>query len=188
VKTSAAVSLRRRALCAVLAFAAPSARARDAPAPVLVLRHAATDPGVGDPPGFRLDQCSTQRNLSPAGREQALAIGRRLRAEGWLPRQIRSSRWCRCLDTATLIAEGLGVPLRPQPWPALDSFFGSRGSQAEQTALLRERLTASRDAGFELWVTHQVNISALTGRATAMGDGLWLSPGAGDAVDARPFD
>lgn len=178
---------RRRALCAVVALGAAASHARDVPAPVLVLRHAATEPGVGDPPEFRLDQCSTQRNLSAAGREQALAFGRGLRARGWVPREIRSSRWCRCLDTAALIAEGLEAAVRPQPWPALDSFFGARNGEAAQTALLRERLAARRADGFELWVTHQVNISALTGRATAMGEGLWLSPAAGGTIDARPF-
>lgn len=183
------MSAMRRALCATLALGALTARAGAAPAPLLVLRHAATEPGVGDPPGFRLAECSTQRNLSAAGREQALAIGRRLRDQGWLPQQIRSSRWCRCLDTAALIADALGGAPRPQPWPALDSFFGARDAEAAQTALLRERLAGfGRGSGFELWVTHQVNISALTGRATAMGTGLWLTPGAGGAIDARPFD
>lgn len=179
---------RRRALCAVLAWGSGVACARPASAAVLVLRHAATEPGVGDPAGFRLDQCSTQRNLSPLGREQALAIGHRLREQDWLPREIRSSRWCRCLDTAALIAQGLGAAVQPQPWPALDSFFASSDRQAAQTALLRARLSSSRDAGFELWVTHQVNISALTGRATAMGTGLWLVPTAGGGIDVRPFD
>jgi phosphohistidine phosphatase SixA len=179
---------RRRALCAVLALGSGAVLAREAPAAVLVLRHAATAPGVGDPEGFRLDQCSTQRNLSPPGREQALAIGHRLRAQGWLPREIRSSRWCRCLDTAALIAQACGAPVRPRPWPPLDSFFGSSDRQAAQTALLRARLAANRNAGFELWVTHQVNISALTGRATAMGEGLWLAPTVGGGLEARPFD
>ena len=180
--------LQRRALCAWLAFGAAPACSRDVPGQVLVLRHAATDPGVGDPEGFRLDQCSTQRNLSPAGREQALAIGRKLRARGWVPREIRSSRWCRCLDTASHIAEGLGAAPRPQPWPALDSFFGARDSEAAQTALLRERLAANPGAGFELWVTHQVNITALTGRTVAMGEGLWLAGSARGEIDAHPFD
>jgi phosphohistidine phosphatase SixA len=179
----------RRALCTALAFGAVAARGGTAPAPVLVLRHAATEPGIGDPPGFRLDQCSTQRNLSPAGREQALAIGRRLRAQGLAPRAIRSSRWCRCLDTAALIADVLGGAPRPQPWPALDSFFGARDAEAAQTALLRERLAGlGRDGGFELWVTHQVNISALTGAAAAMGQALWLASRADGSLAASPFE
>lgn len=38
---------------------------------VAVIRHTSTESGIGDPPGFRLGDCSTQRNLSAAGREEA---------------------------------------------------------------------------------------------------------------------
>jgi hypothetical protein len=34
----------------------------------VLIRHALTTPGVGDPPGFRLDDCATQRNLTDEGR------------------------------------------------------------------------------------------------------------------------
>jgi phosphohistidine phosphatase SixA len=46
----------------------------------VLMRHAATDPGAGDPPGFRLDDCATQRNLSAAGREDARRVGNAFRA------------------------------------------------------------------------------------------------------------
>jgi hypothetical protein len=36
---------------------------------VVLLRHAATEPGVGDPPDFSLSDCRTQRNLSAAGQQ-----------------------------------------------------------------------------------------------------------------------
>lgn len=42
---------------------------------VLLIRHASTEAGPGDPPGFMLGQCSTQRNLSEAGRSEARAMG-----------------------------------------------------------------------------------------------------------------
>lgn len=59
---------------------------------MIVMRHARA-PGVGDPPGFRLGDCATQRNLSPAGREQAARIGTRLRAAGLTRTKVYSSRW-----------------------------------------------------------------------------------------------
>lgn len=37
---------------------------------VLLMRHAIA-PGTGDPANFQLGDCSTQRNLDQAGREQA---------------------------------------------------------------------------------------------------------------------
>ena len=68
---------------------------------VVVLRHAQTVPGIGDPPGFRLQDCSTQRNLSEEGRQQARRLGETLRRAGVKVDEVLSSRWCRCLDTAT---------------------------------------------------------------------------------------
>lgn len=142
------------------------------PAPtVLLLRHAQTEPGVGDPPGFVLGQCNTQRNLSDAGREQARKLGAALRARGLAPQRVRSSRWCRCLDTARLAFGSV------EPWPALDSFFDHRGRAEAQTTELRRARAALPSGGVEAWVTHQVNISALTGSGAAMGEVLLLRGG-----------
>ena len=135
---------------------------------VIALRHAQTDPGIGDPPDFRLDACGTQRNLSPAGRVQAERFGGMLRAAGVTLGPVRSSRWCRCLDTARL-AVG-----RVEPWPALDSFFQSRETEVVQTAAVREWALAFSGPGSALLVTHQVNLSALTGEWTGMGEALVL--------------
>jgi phosphohistidine phosphatase SixA len=138
---------------------------------VLIVRHAQTVPGVGDPPGFRLGDCDTQRNLSDAGREQARRLGERLREGGVTVGDVLSSRWCRCLDTARL-AFG-----RVVPYPPLDSFFGGRATEPAQTADVRERVRAFKGPGTLVLVTHQVNISALTGGYPAMGEGFVLAPG-----------
>ena len=61
----------------------------------VVLRHAHTDPGVGDPPGFQLNQCDTQRNLDAQGRAQAERIGRWFKSRALEPKAVRSSAWCR---------------------------------------------------------------------------------------------
>ncbi len=137
----------------------------------LLLRHAATDPGVGDPPDFRLGDCGTQRNLSAEGREQAARIGAWFAARGLRPSRVRSSPWCRCLDTAR-IAFG-----RAEVYAPLASFFGESQRRDAQTAALREALAAlpaQARGGFEVWVTHQVNISALTGEGIAMGAAVVL--------------
>ena len=42
---------------------------------LIFIRHAYA-PGNGDPDGFNLNDCSTQRNLSNEGREQAKKIGK----------------------------------------------------------------------------------------------------------------
>ncbi len=134
---------------------------------VLLVRHARTEPGVGDPPGFRLGDCRTQRNLSAAGREQALALGAALRARGIPVAEVRSSEWCRCLDTARLAFGGY-TPVRP--WAALNSFFGDASAEPEQTRKLRAAAAEVPAGANVVWVTHQVNISALTGVVPAMGE------------------
>src|SRR5687768_8648793 len=63
---------------------------------IALLRHAEA-PGIGEPPGFTLGDCSTQRNLSPEGRAQAVATGERFRANGIAAAAVYSSQWCRCL-------------------------------------------------------------------------------------------
>ena len=136
---------------------------------VMLMRHARTEPGVGDPPGYRLDRCETQRNLSAAGRAQARAAGAAMRAAGIVVELVRSSRWCRCLDTAGL-AFG-----RHEPWPALDSFFDDRGREADQTAQLADFARALRAPANAVLVTHQVNVVAATG----------VSPVQGEVVAAR---
>jgi phosphohistidine phosphatase SixA len=151
---------------------------------VLIVRHAQTVPGIGDPPGFRLDDCATQRNLSDAGRAQAKAMGERLAAAGVRVDEALSSAWCRCLDTARL-AFGRATPYEP-----LNSFFDRRATEPRQTAALRERVRTWQGAGTLALVTHQVNITALTGEVPAMGEAIVLAPGgaAGFSVVGRiPF-
>ena len=80
---------------------------------VALMRHADAPGGAGDPPGFRVDDCATQRNLSEKGRADAAKIGVRLKQEGIAFEKILSSPWCRCKDTATLL--NLGPSKRKRP-------------------------------------------------------------------------
>jgi phosphohistidine phosphatase SixA len=134
------------------------------PGHVILLRHASA-PGTGDPDGFRLDDCGTQRNLSAAGRVEAAEIGAGLRALGVEGATIFSSRWCRCLDTAR------GLQLGPvTPLPALDSFYADRAVADERTAALKAWLAATDLTRPVVLVTHQVNITALTDVVPAQGE------------------
>lgn len=154
------------------ASAAPEllARLRDGGV-LLVLRHAQTVPGTGDPPGFRLDDCSTQRNLGETGRAQARAWGELLRREGVPVELVLSSAWCRCRETAELMAVGPVGHL-----PALDSFFEDRARGPAQTAALRAWIRDWRGRGIAVLVTHQVNITALTGIVPRSGEAVLLAP------------
>ena len=134
----------------------------------LMLRHAQTEPGIGDPPGFQLEQCSTQRNLSPAGREQARRVGQWFKANKLRPRSVQTSPWCRCKDTAEL-AFGHYTVLE-----SLASTFDNRAAEDGQGRELRTRLQFLPAGQFEVWVTHQVNITALAGTVVAMGEAVLL--------------
>lgn len=134
---------------------------------VAAFRHA-NAPGTYDPPGFRLGDCSTQRNLDETGREQARRLGAWFRDRRLRPAAVRSSPWCRCLDTARL-AFG-----EAEPWGALGSPRGSADEAGPQTAL-RIALAGIGPGRFEVWVSHQFTLSALAGGGTASGEGLLLA-------------
>ena len=149
-------------------------------APALgLLRHARTTPGVGDPPGLRLERCGTQRNLSEEGRAQARAIGAWFRNLSLRPTAVRSSAWCRCRDTAAL---AFGAH---ETWSPLISTFGASADAAAATQALRAALSRIPTGAFEVWVTHQVNVTALTGEFTEMGEGLVIDAAARTVARSR---
>jgi len=131
---------------------------------VLLMRHAATEPGLGDPQGYRLDDCRTQRNLSDAGRADARRVGERLARERVVISRVYSSPWCRCRDTASL-AFG-----RFEDWDALSSVFDFPEREPDYTERVKKRI-ASFDRrspkGNVAMVTHNVNVAALTRESVA---------------------
>jgi phosphohistidine phosphatase SixA len=172
---------RRPFVASALAAALPRfATAREAVEPllraggvVIAFRHALA-PGTFDPPGFRVDDCSTQRNLNDEGREQARQLGAWFKARGLVPARVRSSPWCRCVDTATL---ALGTPER---WAALGSPVRSDAALRERrTAELRQALAAVPAGRFEAWVTHQFVLQDLAGTSTSPAEALVLRAGSG---------
>ncbi|MDJ0777686.1 MAG: histidine phosphatase family protein [Gammaproteobacteria bacterium] len=139
-----------------------------------LMRHALA-PGTGDPGNFDIDNCATQRNLSERGREQARATGERFRRNGIQRAQVYSSRWCRCQETARLMALG-----DVRSFAGLNSFFRDRstepGQSAATLALIEEHIAAG---GTPLvLVTHQVNITALTDVFPGSGEIIVVKPGA----------
>lgn len=139
---------------------------------IVLFRHA-NAPGVGDPPGHRLGDCTTQRNLDDAGREQARRIGQTLRARKVPVRRVLSSQWCRTRETAQLAFPGL---VRDEP--LFNSFFEDRSSAPAQTAAALALLKRWRGPGVLVVSTHQVNITALTGATVASGEGVVVRVGA----------
>ena len=124
---------------------------------IAVMRHAIA-PGTGDPSAFTLGECNTQRNLSSDGRDQAMRIGAQFRENGIQAARVFSSQWCRCLDTAEILELG---PV--QELPIINSFFRQFEQQEPQTQALRDWIAAQKPDEPLILVTHQVNITALTG-------------------------
>lgn len=131
---------------------------------IALLRHALA-PGIGDPSAFQLDDCSSQRNLSDEGRAQAKQIGDRFRENGIAAAEVYSSQWCRCLDTAALLGLGTVKPLE-----AINSFFQDFERREGQTASLEKWIRSRTLKEPIVLITHQVNITALTGNFAASGE------------------
>ena len=141
---------------------------------VVLVRHALTDPGVGDPPGFRLEDCGTQRNLSAEGRREAQRLGEALRARKVPVEQVLSSPWCRCIETARL-----AFGASPQLQPALSNLFGRREREAAQVAELRGIVQRPAGGGNLFLVTHGSTTQALTGVSPGTAEMVVLTPQAG---------
>lgn len=141
---------------------------------VVLMRHAVTTPGVGDPEGMDLQDCATQRNLSDAGRADARRVGNFFRARGIPVAQVISSPWCRCLETARLAFGGT-----PEVSPALGNLFGRGDPQGRQVAQLRAIASKRPAAGNAIMVTHGSTILALTGVSPAPAEMVVLTPQGG---------
>ncbi|MGR3697208.1 MAG: histidine phosphatase family protein [Roseovarius sp.] len=151
-------------LMAVNLALAAELSALKAPGVVALMRHALA-PGTGDPAAFRLGDCATQRNLDARGRAQAQETGAALRAAGITFDQVWSSRWCRARDTARLMDMGEVVEK-----PPLDSFYAGQGDPEGQTEATLRMIDALPETARVLIVTHQVNITALTGLGVGSGE------------------
>jgi len=142
-----------------------------------IMRHALA-PGFSDPSNFDVTDCATQRNLNDAGREQARATGEAFRRADASVDAVWTSQWCRCIDTADLLDLG-----DPKQVPALNSFFENRGARGAQTEATRAQVLALPPETNVMMVTHQVNISALIGRATTSGEVIVFKMNEDGSVD-----
>ena len=142
---------------------------KDTSSLVLLLRHALA-PGGGDPAGFDVNDCRTQRNLSDEGRDQARHIGKQLKDMGMQPSAIWSSQWCRSFETATLMDLGKVSAL---PW--LNSYFQNRAAGPAQIEGLRHFLrNLDPTGGPYIMSSHHVVIGDLTDIWVGSGDGVWI--------------
>jgi len=163
-----------RAFWLLLALLAPAAHADETlwtllrqGGQVVLIRHAVTDPGVGDPPGFKLDDCTTQRNLSAAGKAEAERLGAAIKARGVPVARVLTSPWCRCRETARIAFGG-----EAQVEGALSNLFEYGQNRDMQIAGFRRLVAAAPRNGNLVLVTHGSTTLAFTG----------ISPGTAEMV------
>ena len=145
------------------------------------MRHALA-PGFGDPMNFTLDECSTQRNLNDEGRLQATALGASLTESNVSFTEVKSSFWCRCVETAQLLGVG-----KVERFSGLNSFFQDHADRVETLTALNNylvKLLPGKD--LPLLVTHQVVISAVTGISPASGGIVLHNTQTGRSVRWQP--
>jgi phosphohistidine phosphatase SixA len=136
---------------------------------VAVIRHGNAPPGYGgDPPGMRLDDCKTQRNLDDIGREQARALGEAFRKHGVRVDRIVSSPMCRCLETGQLMALG--------PVETSWSLLPDTGPSPTRFLELKEMVSSWRGPGTLVLVTHALTVNPLTGFLPAQAETVVLQP------------
>ncbi len=135
---------------------------------VLLLRHTLA-PGVADPENFKLDDCTTQRNLSQVGRDDAKSVGQWLKRLDIKIARVESSRWCRAKETAQLLDIGK-VRLNSN----LDSLLQSKDPvKAIQTVRVKKQIVDYRNkSGLLVLVGHYINIGAVTGVGVESGEGV----------------
>ena len=145
---------------------------------IALIRHANAPPGRGgDPPGFRLDDCATQRNLDDFGRAQGKALGESFRSHGVRVDRVVSSPVCRCMDTATLMAVG-----------SVESSFVLLPDRDPSTRVrlrdLKDLVSSWRGPGTLVLVSHGFTIEPLIGFIPEQAEVVVLrpTPGSGNGV------
>lgn len=154
-------------MMSVTAMASELADKLKLPNHALLMRHALA-PGIGDPAGYSLADCASQRNLDGQGKQQAARTGQWLQRQGIQEAMVLSSPWCRCKDTATLL--GFGVP---DVEPAIGSFFEASQQASQFTQQLQKRLAQlgpSKGGKALILVTHHVNILDYMGSHVGSGE------------------
>ena len=132
---------------------------------LIFIRHAYA-PGNGDPAGFNLNDCSTQRNLSDDGRKQAQRIGEFFTKNKIEIDKVLSSEWCRCKETAKIAFKNYSTN------SFLNSFYSSKFSKnkEKQVKAFNNYLKNLKSKKNLILVTHYVFISEILNYGPSSGE------------------
>tara|TARA_B100000686_G_C16576839_1_gene855958 strand:- start:21 stop:578 length:558 start_codon:yes stop_codon:yes gene_type:complete len=132
---------------------------------LIFIRHAYA-PGNGDPAGFNLNDCSTQRNLSDDGRKQAQRIGEFFTKNKIEIDKVLSSEWCRCKETAKIAFKNYSTN------SFLNSFYSSKFSKNKdkQVKAFNYYIKNLESEKNLIFVTHYVFISEVLNYGPSSGE------------------
>ena len=133
---------------------------------IILIRHALA-PGGGDPDGFNINDCKTQRNLNEVGINQSKKIGKIFKDNKIPVDIVLSSEWCRCKDTAF---HAFGVF---KEFSALNSTFSNPyiKNESRQIKEIKKYLKNWDGKGKNLiLITHYSIITAITDAVPGSGE------------------
>ena len=142
---------------------------------IVLIRHGLTTPGVGDPPGFTLADCKTQRNLVDQGRREAERLGAALRAHHVPVARVLSSPWCRTIETARIV-----FGTEPAIDDTLSNLFDSSQNRERQITAFRKLVASAPRQGNLMLVTHGSTTAAFTGINQATAEMVIVTPEGGE--------
>ena len=123
---------------------------------LIFIRHAYA-PGGGDPENFNIYDCSTQRNLSESGRIQSKKIGNFFKENKIKIKNVYSSEWCRCKETAFFAFKSFKTK------SFLNSFFSSKFAHKKKSQIkdFQKFLNNWDKKNNLIFITHYVVISEI---------------------------
>ena len=132
---------------------------------IILIRHAKAH-GGGDPEGFEIKDCKTQRNLVEVGINQSKKIGKLFKEKKIKIDQVLSSQWCRCKDTAKYAFDDF------ETFDALNSFYDKRfaANEDKQIKDFYEFIDSIDSKNNIVFVTHYVVIGAILNIGTSSGE------------------
>lgn len=132
---------------------------------VVLLRHAMA-PGAAEPSNFDIEKCSTQRNLSERGKQQARKIGALFAARAAPTGRVLTSRYCRTKETARLAFGNV------EEFAALDPPPADEPARTEQIDAVLDEIRDYSGSGNFVLVTHLEMIQGLTGQSARDGEAV----------------
>jgi len=132
---------------------------------LIFIRHAIA-PGNGDPTEFKIDDCSTQRNLNQFGIDQSKIIGLFFNENKLKIDKVLSSEWCRCKDTAEIAFKNF------KTFKPLNSFYDPRFADNEEKQIkdLKKFIKEWDSDKNIIFVTHYVVILSIFNIGVSSGE------------------